>query len=106
VCLPFAHKVLTEIGSGAFTWAVAEFLNYSPRPGAVFFVIARPLIHDVMPLLMPSRRSFIVQLVVELVNIAVAKRRYSSQRNEFVVIGFFNLFGPKGHLMGFRSEIG
>jgi hypothetical protein len=50
-----------EIGSGAFTWAVAEFLNYSPRPGAVFFVIARPLIHDVMPLLMPSRRGFIVQ---------------------------------------------
>ena len=39
----------------------AEFLNYSPRPGAIFFVIARPLIHDLMPVLMPIRRFLIVE---------------------------------------------
>jgi len=35
-------------------------LHYSPRPGAIFLVIARPLVHDVMPALIPGR-IFIIQ---------------------------------------------
>ncbi len=37
------------------------FLSDSPRPCAIFLVIARPLIHDVMPLLMPSWWIFVIQ---------------------------------------------
>jgi hypothetical protein len=36
------------------------FLNDPPRSGAIFFVITRPLIHDVRPVFMPSRRTFII----------------------------------------------
>jgi hypothetical protein len=39
----------------------APFLNNPPRPGAIYFVVARPLIHDVWPFFIPNRRIFIIQ---------------------------------------------
>jgi hypothetical protein len=37
------------------------FLNNPPRPDAIFFVIARTLIHDMRPVLVPCRHFLIVQ---------------------------------------------
>jgi hypothetical protein len=36
-------------------------LNYSPSPDAIFFVIARSLVHDVISVLMPTGRIFVIQ---------------------------------------------
>jgi hypothetical protein len=38
-----------------------EFLSYPPRPCAIFFVIARPLIHDLRPIGIPIWRIFMIQ---------------------------------------------
>jgi YihY family inner membrane protein len=41
----------------------SELLSYPPRPDAIFFVVAWPLIHDVRPVLIPDRRIFIIQSI-------------------------------------------
>jgi hypothetical protein len=33
----------------------------SPRPGAILFVIARPLVHDVWSVLTPGRCTFVIE---------------------------------------------
>jgi hypothetical protein len=37
------------------------FLTDPPRPGAIFLVIARPLVHDLRPVKMPIGRIFMIQ---------------------------------------------
>src|SRR6476660_1597177 len=39
----------------------SQFLNYPPRLDAIFFVIARPIVHDLRPVLIPCRRIFVIQ---------------------------------------------
>ena len=39
----------------------SAFLNDLPRPCAILFVVARTLVHDGRPLVMPSRRTFVIQ---------------------------------------------
>ena len=39
----------------------SEFLNDSPRPCAIFFVIARPLVHDSRPVGIPIWRILMIQ---------------------------------------------